>query len=90
MTSLEDLRRQIDDIDDALVGLYLKRLAVCEQVADVKRQSMTNVRDTARENAVIERLTRGLDEEKTAAIKALYDTVFDTSRALQNKRLGKA
>ena len=35
---LKDLRNQIDDIDDELVRLFVKRMEVSAQVADYKKE----------------------------------------------------
>jgi chorismate mutase-like protein len=43
MSNLEDLRKQIDDIDAAIVELLAQRMEVCREVADVKSHSGTTV-----------------------------------------------
>ena len=34
---LKELRNQIDEIDDTLVNLFVKRMRISEQVADYKK-----------------------------------------------------
>ena len=43
MSNLNDLRKQIDDIDAALIELLAQRMEVCREVADIKSQSNTAV-----------------------------------------------
>jgi chorismate mutase-like protein len=43
MSNLNDLRKQIDDIDAALIELLAQRMEVCREVADIKSQNNTAV-----------------------------------------------
>lgn len=43
MNNLNDLRRQIDDIDAAIIELLAQRMEVCREVADVKSQTGATV-----------------------------------------------
>jgi chorismate mutase/prephenate dehydratase len=65
--SLDDLRVQIDDIDDQLVDLLAQRQQVIRRVADFKARTNAPLRDVLREARQIARLaerarTTGLDE----------------------------
>ncbi|MFZ9709064.1 MAG: prephenate dehydrogenase/arogenate dehydrogenase family protein [Steroidobacteraceae bacterium] len=53
MASLDDLRRQLDDIDSRLLGLIAERQRVSAEVARVKRSTGHPTRDFAREREVI-------------------------------------
>jgi len=43
LSSLDDLRKQIDDIDSAIVELLAQRMEVCREVADLKSQTQTAI-----------------------------------------------
>ena len=43
MSNLGDLRKEIDDIDAAIIELLAQRMEVCREVADLKSQSNTAV-----------------------------------------------
>jgi chorismate mutase-like protein len=43
MSSLDDLRKQIDDIDAAIIELLAQRMEVCRDVASLKSQTKTAV-----------------------------------------------
>jgi chorismate mutase/prephenate dehydratase len=65
--SLDDLRVQIDDIDDQLVDLLARRQQVIRRVADFKARTNAPLRDVLREARQIARLAEraraaGLDE----------------------------
>ena len=51
MATLEELRKQLDTIDDQIVHLYEERMRVCEAVGEYKVQSGKKVYDQAREKA---------------------------------------
>lgn len=53
MASLDDLRREIDDIDQAIVDLLAKRLRVCGDVARLKAQTGSAVIQPARVRDVL-------------------------------------
>ncbi len=50
---LDRLRRQIDDLDHALIALLEQRNAVVERVAAFKREHAVPIRDAGRERAII-------------------------------------
>ena len=85
--NLAKIREQIDEIDNKLSSLFVRRMALCAQVAASKKQTGKAVRDAARENAIVARLTEGLSEKDAKAVDKLYRTIFDISRASQQELL---
>ena len=55
---LKDIRTNIDEIDDQLVKLFVRRMDCTRQVAEAKRASGRPIRDHARERDIVNRLTR--------------------------------
>lgn len=89
MKELEQLRAEIDDIDSRLVSLLLERLRRCDAIAEVKEEQKTAVCDPLREEAVLKRLTEGLDQTDADDVAKLYIAMFEVSRARQKLRLRK-
>lgn len=85
--NLAKIREQIDEIDNKLSSLFVRRMALCAQVAASKKQTGKAVRDAARENAIVARLTEGLSEKDAKVVDKLYRTIFDISRASQQELL---
>jgi chorismate mutase / prephenate dehydratase len=54
--SLDDLRRRIDEIDDALHDLVMERIAVVESIAGAKRRDGTAAMRPGREAQILRRL----------------------------------
>ncbi len=84
---LKELRNKIDEIDKQLVKLFTERMEISSQVAEEKRKIGKAVFDPARERAIISALTEGCDDEMINSISALYNTIFEVSRARQNRLL---
>ncbi len=83
---LNDIRKNIDAIDDELVGLFAKRMACSAEIARTKQQTSRPIRDRARERAILNRLTAAAGEELAPYVRALYTHIFDLSRSYQSAR----
>ena len=90
MNKLEDLRNQINEIDDRIVELYLKRMNVVKQVAAAKTDTNKAVNDSEREDAIIYRLSKNVPDQLKLYIKELYKTVFHTSKSYQTTIMNKS
>lgn len=84
---LSELRQRIDGIDNELVKLFAERMGISAQVAEAKRQTGKPVFDPSRERAIIKNLTENLDDEMANYVSVLYNSIFEISRARQNKLL---
>ena len=84
---LSKLREKIDSIDKELVKLFTERMGVSAEVAEAKRQTGKPVFDPTRERAIVKNLTENLDDEMAGYVSVLYNSIFEISRARQNKML---
>ena len=89
MNKLDELRQQIDAIDDQLVALFLKRMDVVRQIADAKADACIAVKDSGREDAIVSRLTKDAPDKMKPYICDLYKTVFSTSKSFQSTLMKK-
>ncbi len=85
---LSELRQQIDQIDRELVDLFTRRMNVCADVAEYKRQTGMNVLDPSRERALISKVSDLAGEDFEEYTRTLYATILELSRSYQHKRLG--
>ena len=83
--SLDELRKQIDEIDDQISDLYVKRMEICKQVGIEKANQGKAVNVSEREKAVVNRITADKSDEMKRYLKLLYDTVFFQSKNYQGK-----
>ena len=84
---LQEIRAQIDGIDNELVRLFERRMALAGDVAAYKREQGLPVSDRTREREIVSRVTQGMDEQNAAYTKVLFSTLFDLSRSAQDRAL---
>ncbi|MCL2035763.1 MAG: prephenate dehydratase [Oscillospiraceae bacterium] len=88
--SLQDLRKKIDEVDDALAALFEKRLDISTEIAAYKQQNNIPVFDPSRERQKLYDLSLKTGKGREAYITAFYSTLFDASRAEQERILNTA
>ena len=81
---LNEIRQDIDRIDDQLVRLFAERMDCAQRVAEAKRQTGKPIRDHARERSIVNRLTTAAGEAYAPYVRALYAHIFDLSRSYQS------
>ena len=82
---LQDIRADIDRIDDQLVRLFTERMDCAARIAASKRETGKPIRDHAREREIVNRLTKQAGEGCAPYVKALYSHIFDLSRSYQTR-----
>ncbi|MDE5937235.1 MAG: chorismate mutase [Ruminococcus sp.] len=85
---LNQLRNSIDSIDEQILALFMERMELCKGVADYKKANNLPVFQGNREQQVIDRIkTLTNDGELEEGTAALFTTIMDISKILQNKKL---
>ena len=82
---IQELRRQINIIDEQLVQNFDARMKVALEIAKYKKQNGLPVFDPARERAVLDKQTAAVSEDMAMYVKLLYNTLFDLSRSYQQR-----
>lgn len=83
---LDDIRNQIDKIDDEISKLYLKRMQLISDVTECKRQSDMPTEDKGREEKILRRITINADGDKKEYLVSLYEKIFQDSKKYQNEQ----
>lgn len=90
MEDLQTLRKEIDEIDNSLVALFEKRMAIAEQVAAYKIQIGKPVFDKDREQEKLSSLgSMAHNEFNRCGIQQLYEQIMSISRKRQYQLLQK-
>ena len=55
LENLDEIREQINQIDDQMVKLFEERMKAAEKVAEYKKERSLPIKDEAREKIVIEK-----------------------------------
>lgn len=91
MAKLEDLRKQLDVIDDQIVKLYEERMRVCEEVGSFKVHTGRKVFDRKRENEKLADVASKVTGEfNKKGVQELYAQLMSMSRKLQYRQLVEA
>ena len=85
---INELRSQIDLVDKELVELFKKRMNIASDVAEYKHQNGMKVLDTARERALLAKVSELSGNDFEEYTRILYATILDLSRSYQHKKLG--
>ena len=86
--TLPECRREIDLIDGELTALLCRRLAVSDEVAQVKSALGLPTRDEEREEALLSRVEALAGAENGDAVRAIYEAILLQSRARQDRKRG--
>jgi chorismate mutase/prephenate dehydratase len=84
---INELRSQIDEIDNTLISAFQKRMDISAELAKYKKQNNLPVFDPARERQKLADITAKTPEDIRTYAAALYSLLFDLSRSYQEKIL---
>ena len=91
MTSLEELRTQLSDVDDQITNLYEKRMKICEDLGTCKIKNGYKTFDRQREkNKITEVMGKVSSDFNKKGIGEVYELLLAISRKLQYKQLVEA
>lgn len=79
--SLEELRKEIDQLDNQILSIINQRMEIVKQIGAIKKKDQSPVYRPAREKEIIERLVRdnkGLLDQR--AVEAIFLEIFAVSR----------
>ena len=83
---LQDLRKDIDTIDDQLVQLFAQRMDVAAKIADFKKDNSMPILVPAREREKLQDVAEKAGPEMANYTRVLYSMLFELSRSYQSKR----
>ncbi len=82
--TIDELRIQINQIDEELLELFKSRMAVSKQIGDAKKEAGLPVFDESREKAVYDRLRKRLNDESFwPYYKAFIKEIMRLSKEIQ-------
>lgn len=91
MAALEDLRKELDVIDEEITRLFEKRMEICDEVAAYKIKNGRKVFDRTRENEKLACVSAKMSTEfNKKGIQELFEQLMSMSRKLQYQRLTEA
>ncbi|MDO8507062.1 MAG: chorismate mutase [bacterium] len=83
--ALEDIRKQIDEIDRELLGLVYRRVGLAKRAGEIKKKNGDEIYDPVREKEIIESKSQEAEELGLDPVFAteLYKTIIGECRRVQ-------
>lgn len=86
---IQKLRDEIDCVDTQLTDLFCKRMELCAQMAELKKDTGLKVLDQTREREILARVAKLAGEPLDMYARILYSVLFDLSRSYQTSLSGR-
>lgn len=86
---LNELRLEIDRIDDQLVDLFCQRMEVAAQIADYKKEKHLPILVPSREREKLQDVAEKAGPSMANYTRVLYSMLFELSRSYQSKCTGE-
>ncbi|MBP3661008.1 MAG: bifunctional chorismate mutase/prephenate dehydratase [Oscillospiraceae bacterium] len=86
---MNELRQQINSIDDELLTLFTRRMDLASQVADYKRAHDLPILQPAREREILKKAAEKAGPELGGYARVLFSMLMELSKSYQNKRNNK-
>ena len=82
---IQELRAQIDRVDDELVRLYGERMELARQIGRYKRENGLPVLDAEREQNLLNRVGEKAGAENENGVRELFELLMRHSRIRQTQ-----
>ena len=85
MKNLDDIRSEINAVDDELLKLIIRRLNLSKDVAAYKKANDLPILDRSREEWILDHITEDMDSDLVVPLRETYETLFRVSRRRQSQ-----
>lgn len=90
MRTLEECRKDLDEVDQEIVRLFEKRMEICREVAEYKFEHKRPILDRKREQAVLEsRKAMAQDPQGAEEIRFLFEVIMDLCKDVQQFQIDR-
>jgi|TARA_B100001142_G_scaffold278054_1_gene287943 chorismate mutase len=84
---INKLRDEIDEIDQDLTNLLLKRFSITKKIGQVKTSNLIDIDDSTREDKIINHLSNKANNDlKKEDIADIFKLIFNISKNLQKTK----
>ena len=83
--SLAELRKKIDEADQAIVSSFVTRMRTCADIAEYKKMNGIPVLDASREKEKLDEIRKLSPDDMEESCVMLYNKIMELSRELQQK-----
>lgn len=82
MDKIDQLREEIDSIDDTIMELLEKRYTISIQIGNLKKEHNISVLDQNREEIILKKASK---HSHYPSIESVYRSIMEESKKLQRK-----
>ena len=87
---LEEIRREIDEIDSRILSLFCRRMDAVKHVAEYKMENRMNTRSSVREAEILEKVRQQAEAGYEEYAVAFFREIMRISRQMQQKLIDEA
>ena len=81
--NIDELRAEIDLVDDELLSLFERRMEIAKAIGEYKKARGLPIKNSARESEILCRLAGRTRPELAEYAKALFSALFEISSGYQ-------
>lgn len=85
MKNLDEIRTEINAVDDELLALIEKRLDLAKDVAEYKKANKLPILDRDRERWILDHITEDKSADLVVPLRETYETLFRVARRRQSQ-----
>lgn len=90
MKDIEEIRSSIDGVDQQIVELFKRRIALSDDVASYKKEHKLSIVDRKRERKILQEAAGQVDDDMKSYVQVLMSLLMEASRTRQNADLARA
>ena len=87
--NLDEVRVEINDINDKMLKLFLERMDLSSKVAQAKAQTGKAIFDAKRERDILDKVTADAGPDMDIYARRFFENIFSLSRTFQSEQLCK-
>ena len=87
MLEINDERKNIDNIDNMIFELLVKRLDPVMKIGEIKSKNNISIEDSKRENSIYARIDARFSEKEAKYLKEIYLSVISASKKIEGNEL---
>jgi len=85
LLDIKDYRKKIDELDDDILELFLKRMAVSDEIAGYKKEHNLAVINKGREREILSRISNNAGPDFARYARMMFSNIFEISRSHQRQ-----
>ncbi len=85
MRNIEELRKEINDINEQLLALFIRRMHVSKEVAIYKKENALPILDRKREEEILQKVVDNTPDELKSFSLEYFKKLMDLSKEYQSE-----